>query len=125
MAIVIDEQFIRKAIQTLTTLRDQVDGVRVGTGEFAAQTLAELNVSAGTDNFEPGKTLRAQVNTTGDTINTRLNKHYSTMDGLVTGLTALLENSDYIESLNSVSASTLLEYLPTLNTPTVTGTTGI
>ncbi len=128
MPIVIDEDYINTVIGRLTTIRDGVDRARVGTGDFADQTLALLVVNAGADTFEPGKTLKAQVALTGTTIDRRMTGYYTALDAFITGLQELKANSDHIESLNNIAAGDFLEHMPsttgTTNT-TTTGTTGI
>ncbi|MEU1755136.1 hypothetical protein ABZ436_21120 [Micromonospora matsumotoense] len=121
MPIVIDEPYINQLIAKLNSLRDAVDTATSGQGQYVSQTLRDLVVSAGTNNFEPGKTIRDQINKTGDTLLTRMVSHRTTMNGLAVGLTELLANSEYIESLNSVTAERFLEFLPGTGTP-ATGT---
>ncbi|WP_431916160.1 hypothetical protein [Micromonospora wenchangensis] len=123
MPIVIDEPYINQLIAKLNSLRDAVDTATSGQGQYVSQTLRDLVVSAGTDNFEPGRTIRDQVNKTGDTLLARMTSHRTTMNSLAVGLTELLANSEYIESLNAVTAERFLEYLPgtgTGGTPTPT-----
>lgn len=118
MPIVIDEQFINGAIAKLTTMRDKIDVVKTGRGQYLDQTLAELSVFAGTDQFEPGKTIRAQVDKTGDTLTTRLDNHYNTLDGLVNALQSVVDEAGYTESLNTVSPEEFSAYLPSTGATT-------
>ncbi|WP_432958186.1 hypothetical protein [Micromonospora haikouensis] len=125
MPIVIDEPYINQIIAKLNSLRDAVDTATSGQGQYVSQTLRDLTVAAGTNNFEPGKTIRDQVNKTGDTLLTRMTGYRTTMNSLAVGLTELLANSDYVESLNSITAERFLEFLPsTGGTGTGTGNTG-
>ncbi|KWV32370.1 hypothetical protein [Micromonospora rifamycinica] len=112
MPIVIDEPYINQLIAKLNSLRDAVDTATSGQGQYVSQTLRDLVVSAGTNNFEPGRTIRDQINKTGDTLLARMTSHRTTMNSLAVGLTELLANSEYIESLNAVTAERFLEYLP-------------
>ncbi|MFJ8690781.1 hypothetical protein [Micromonospora wenchangensis] len=116
MPIVIDEPYINQLIAKLNSLRDAVDTATSGQGQYVSQTLRDLVVSAGTGNFEPGKTIRDQVNKTGDTLLARMTSHRTTMNSLAVGLTELLANSEYIESLNAVTAERFLEFLPSTGT---------
>ncbi|WP_194823750.1 hypothetical protein [Micromonospora sp. S-DT3-3-22] len=118
MPIVIDEPYINQLIAKLNSLRDAVDTATSGQGQYVSQTLRDLVVSAGTNNFEPGKTIRDQLNKTGDTLLARMTSHRTTMNALALGLTELLANSDYIESLNSITAERFLEFLPGTGTGT-------
>ncbi|MGV9979444.1 hypothetical protein [Micromonospora wenchangensis] len=117
MPIVIDEPYINQLIAKLNSLRDAVDTATSGQGQYVSQTLRDLVVSAGTNAFEPGRTIRDQVNKTGDTLLTRMTGHRTTMNSLAVGLTELLANSEYIESLNAVTAERFLEFLPGTGTP--------
>ncbi|WP_433228344.1 hypothetical protein ACQP2H_19260 [Micromonospora sp. CA-248260] len=118
MPIVIDEPYITQLVAKLNSLRDAVDTATSGQGQYVSQTLRDLVVSAGTNNFEPGKTIRDQLNKTGDTLLARMTTHRTTMNSLAVGLTELLANSEYIESLNSITAERFLEFLPGTGTGT-------
>jgi hypothetical protein len=109
--IIVNEHYIKTVVGELITLKGQIDALKSGDGTASSQTLASLLAYAGTDNFGPGKDLRTRIQTVGTALGTKLDGFYTFMDELVNGLNEYLDASDHVESLNTVTAEDILEYI--------------
>lgn len=101
---VINEGFILDVIRILENTRGGITPLYDGTGPAAYQNLQTLSTWGGTDDYAPGKNLRDAILETGKGIETRLQQFDLSIEQFCDGLRELLADSDYIESLNSMSA---------------------
>jgi hypothetical protein len=113
--IVIGEQFINDVITTLGAIAETIPDAQQGQW---ATTDIPMDLSApvcraGAAGFPHGVSLAKHVKDRGHDLNENLEKYNTTITQFKAGLRTLLDDTDKVESLNSMSANDFARYFDT------------
>jgi hypothetical protein len=110
--IVINEHFINTVITALGGIADTIPDAERGQWYTTdmPMNLNELVLHTGAPGFPHGVTLATDVKARGSDLYQELDKHNTTITDFITGLRNLLDQTDHVESLNSMSADQFASY---------------
>ncbi|MEV0134998.1 hypothetical protein AB0H83_41925 [Dactylosporangium sp. NPDC050688] len=118
--IVINDDFIKKVANNLSTFETELGRVLNGSGP---PYLNSLTVAAGADGYAQGTALESAVSSAGTAVHTHLSSLRTSLLNQWTNLDRMLEVTDEVEALNTQEPSSIVEWLDTgLFTPPATPT---
>jgi hypothetical protein len=112
----IDEDFILSLQSRLRQINDEVPGAQLGNDPSnsgagpSGGAIKDLTVQTGPTTFPIGNTFSNFIKTNVGAIDTRLVNHHTMLTEFVADITDMLDNTDHIESLNSISIADIQPY---------------